>query len=805
MGVVTNVSKCVYFRLPSGFILHFHKLAAPLFLLGFALPSIALTLGQPQGAAWVGRPLDVVIPVSLAEGERRDSLCAEAELLQGSTRVDDRRVTVSVGAGAAPGGVRLHVRSSVPVDEPVVQLTVRAGCEMNVSRQYVLLADMPADVGVVSAAEAVAPRSLPSVDARGEASGGVRGNAAPSFASDAGGVTATAPAAPPRERVRPAAPRPAMVRNRNEDRVEGRQPVQRAAAPRRAVAAAKPPVVAPAAPAVPAAAVVPPPQRSASGPRLQLDGLDPASVRPPAVTASAPASAASGAAAASAPAPAQGASAPVASDAAAASAAPPEELQRANERLQSLEATLKTLREQSAQNQRMLMEMRSELAEARDSRYANPLVYVLVLLLLLALVALALLWRMVRHGGDRPAWWGDAPLRDDGGPSIAPEQFEPPAKGDTSDTPGSGAAVVAAPAVAPAAAPFAASAVAALASEAPAHSTHFDDTVPQALHEDDTPARYVNTEELFDVQQQSDFFVSLGQHDQAIAVLSEHIADNPETSALAYLDLLRIFHSLDRRDDYARVASEFERAFNAEVPVFEQFAEVGNGLEHYRNALARIEAQWPGPGTLGLIEELVFRKPGARGGDESFDLAAYRELLLLYSVAKEVIDPHSAPPTPVTPLSFLDTHDAELESTMLAVDLQTRLEMQDLQETQPDALRDDAEVTVPGASLPSIYGTLDKGLTHDTVLGADTELVAMERAHREAANGIIDFDTTLLATTTPAALEPMDPSQRPTPAPSDWLSFDIDTPAAPAPVPLDLQLFDPATEAEIAPKPKRRH
>ena len=113
---------------------------------------------------------------------------------------------------------------------------------------------------------------------------------------------------------------------------------------------------------------------------------------------------------------------------------------------------------------------------------------------------------------------------------------------------------------------------------------------------DNAPVRPVNTEELFDVQQQSDFFLSLGQHDQAIAVLREHIAANPGTSALAYLDLLRIFHSLDRKEDYARLAEEFERAFNADVPAFEHFTETGRGLEHYRSALARIESQWPAPG-----------------------------------------------------------------------------------------------------------------------------------------------------------------------------------------------------------------
>ena len=766
---VTIVSECVYFRLPSGFILHFHRLAAPLFLLGFALPSIALTLGSPQGATWVGRPLDVVIPLSLGEGDRQDALCAEAEVLQGTTRVDDKRVTVSVGPGAQPGQLRMHVRSTVVVDEPVVQLTVRAGCEMNSTRQYVLLADMPADIG--SAAETSnTPRALPSSGSRAEPSGTARGTTSSEAA--AGLPAYRAPVSAPVRRTRPATPAPASARIRDDDRAEGSRPVPRATAPRRATAAARPPAAATPRPAASAAAVRPAaaaPQPAASAPaggaRLQLDALDPASVRNPALAASAPGIALP-----------NGADAAIAAAALAASAAAnAEELQRATQRLQALEATLAVLREQSAQNQHLLMEMRNELAEARDSRYRNPLVYILVALLLLALVALALLWRLAR-GADRPAWWGDAPLKDDGGPASRQAVASVPAADDDSVPPGSATSLAAATT-------FGALSV----------SEHFNDapdTVPPLPEDDRTPARYVNTEELFDVQQQSDFFVSLGQHDQAIAVLSEHIADNPETSALAYLDLLRIYHSLDRRDDYARVGREFERAFNAQVPVFEQFAEVGNGLEHYRATLARIEAQWPEPATLGLIEELVFRKPGARG-DESFDLAAYRELLLLYSVAKEVIDPDSAPPTPVTPLSFLDTHDAELEPTIPA----TIGSDNDLQDTQPDGLREDP-LTVPGAALPSYYSAIDKNLVHDTVLGSeDTVLSSPSELPPRHQVGEIEFDTTSFETVpgdleTPLPTLPGTEPSSPSPSPTE--------------PPLDLNLFDPFTEAEIAPKPKRR-
>jgi hypothetical protein len=52
-------------------------------------------------------------------------------------------------------------------------------------------------------------------------------------------------------------------------------------------------------------------------------------------------------------------------------------------------------------------------------------------------------------------------------------------------------------------------------------------------------------------------------------------------------------------------------------------------------ALTRIESLWPTPKVLDVLEESIFRKPDSRS--EVFSLAAYRELLLLHSVAKKII------------------------------------------------------------------------------------------------------------------------------------------------------------------------
>jgi pilus assembly protein FimV len=727
-----------------------------------------LTIGRPQGPVWIGKPLDVVIPLSLDATEAGGSLCLGAEVSQGDTALPDQRVTISLEPGANPANSHMHVRSTVPVEEPVITVSVRAGCDMKSTRSYVLLADVPTEIvpPAVRASGAQAPSSAtepaleqPAVRSRprGVTSGPSSGQA------DAG--------APPVRRSAPpvARPRPADT----DAQTQAPRPPAAAPAPRRPAVAQAPAVPRATVPRAESSTPKPAaPKRAtvAGAPRLQVDAMEPAAP-----------TAAAEAGLKLAPQLTLPATEDAAKRAEAAAQwralnAPPEEAQRDTQRMQALEATLAALREQTAQNQRTLLEVRNELAEARESRYRNPLVYALIFLLLLALVAIFMLWRLARRTAA-PEWWGEAPpTRQPGGPKrpntqlgLSDEDLEPDSEPDRSPPRRSANTTT-----------FGATPFAPLEPEVA--DSGFDEPLPHpARLADGAPVRPVNTEELFDVQQQSDFFISLGQHDQAVAVLREHIADNPGTSALAYLDLLRIFHSLGRKDDYTRLAEEFERAFNADVPDFENFTDAGRGLEYYRGTLARIESQWPAPGTLALIEELVFRKPGIHE-DGAFDLAAYQELLLLYSVAKEVIDPDMAPPAPVTPHSFLDTYghgNSPDELTTATAPIEP--------ESPPSAMQD-------GPTLPaSIYGSIDDGLHHETVLVPDGPALMPDvpqpppasppRVRPGAEMDLAEFDKT--------AYETM-----PTP---------LEAPAPPAPSTdphvIDFELFDPDTEAEIAPKP----
>jgi len=733
-------------------ILRFPRLAASLLFLGVAFESSALTIGRPQGAVWIGKPMDVVIPLSLDTAEAGGSLCLGADILQGDTPMLDRRVTVSLESGGNPGNSNMRVRSTVPVEEPVVTVTVRAGCDTKSTRSYVLLADVPSDVtppsvafsGNRASSEAVpAPRPAPRTVSRAAGAGGVSG-------TDGAAVATARRAAPPADAT--------------SERDPGAQPPRRtspAAAPRRATAvqppiASRAPTMAQAAPSQ-----APKADPAATGPRLRVEALEPEPAKdaglksttqltlPPAEDPARRAAAAA----------LWGALDPAA-----------EQAKREAQRTKELDAALVALREQTAQNQRALNELRTELAQARESQYRNPLVYALIAALLLTLIGILLLWRTTRRAAA-PAWWGESEPKGRGTGSKRVQRHggllddDEDADSESDQAPRKRSLGVSTFG----AKPFA---------SAEDDDSGFGEAAhpPRAL--DVTPARPVNTEELFDVQQQSDFFLSLGQQDQAIAVLREHIAANPGTSALAYLDLLRIYHSLGREEDYTGVAEEFERAFNADVPAFEKFTNTGRGLEHYRSALARIESQWPAPSTLALIEELIFRKPGVHE-DGAFDLAAYQELLLLYSIAKEVIEPDSAPPSLVTPQAFADTYGHEGEPTATAP-LGP--------ETEPPVMRD-------GPVLPpSIYGSIDDRLHHDTVLVPDAapmlpaegETPAPPPVKPPLEMDLAEFDKTAYETM-PTPLEKPKP-----PAPST------------DPHVIDFELFDPSTEAEIAPRPIKR-
>lgn len=569
--------------------------------------SHGMSLGRHSGAALIGRPLDLSVQAILDERDDPQTLCVEADVFYADTRLERSRIRVSTEpVSLADKSVLIRIRSSVLIDEPVVTMVLRTGCTQKLERRYVVLADLISDAA-----------SLPVVT---QGFGGTSALSAPLNTNRTDAISGAT------------RPRPSRRNRQALDGGEGESFLGGGAAKTLSSELA---MKSPAARARGASS------REKSMARLKLEPIDLTMEREPKLRSSA-----------------ELLSAPASSEkerslAAAlwrALSAKPEEMLRDIEKLRTLEASVGSLQAENLKNRAVIDGLKVETQKAQEVRYANPLVYALALLLLAALAALVyLLTRraVAKKGGesDMP-WWKrrerfeknwSASVRDLGDARPASQPLRPVGSADSGKSSQNLAATELDLDLDLDANESGFTEVKYL-SEIPASDsayplsdrdrTDFSASMPRV-------ARAVNAEELFDVQQQADFFVSLGQVDQAIEALLSHIQGNSETSVMVYLDLFSLYHQVGRKADYEALLGEFNQRFNGTMPPFDMYNDSTSlGLEAHEAALTRIEALWPSPKVLDLIEESIFRKPDSSA--RAFDLEAYRELLLLYAVATEL-------------------------------------------------------------------------------------------------------------------------------------------------------------------------
>lgn len=559
--------------------------------------ALALGLGNARGAVFVGRPLQLSIPATV-EASDPEAPCLEADVFQGDVRVNPSRVSTRWEAGAAGAGT-VRVLADIPVEEPVVTVYLRVGCANKVTRRYVLLAEQPVEgerSGASQAAKAPRPASPPGVAVPPARAAAAPGPAAAAARAPAV-VVAQAPAAP---RVRPAASAPPKA----------------AAAPR----------------AQPSRKAQPEPARRPQA-RLVLEPLEFDAQTLPVLRGTA--------ALAAAP----NENDPARQQAAAlwaAISAGPEVTLRNGERIQVLERGVASLRDLTVKNTAVLQEARDQLVAARGDRDAMSRVAMGLALALLGALALAA-WAWRRGGAARNAWWRPRVAGPDTEiPSgLYAEEIGPASEPASSLRRAHATAPVVTDSVAPAVPPpsdfdlsFTHSALDKLRADSRAAAGGLGAGKWRPSHADAGLSR-LKAEEVIDVQQQAEFFLSIGQVERALSLLEAHVQQPSQTSALAWLDLLEIYHDEGRREDYDRVRDAFRAQFKAQVPAFDDYRAGSDGLEKYGRALSRIVSLWPSHRALAVIEESLMRKPGEESA-EAFDLEAYRELVLLYNIAKEV-------------------------------------------------------------------------------------------------------------------------------------------------------------------------
>lgn len=590
----------------------------------------ALSLGNSQGNVQLGSPMDLVFQLKPDAGHTAETSCVAADILMGDVPLAHGDFTL------VPQGNSVRVQTTIPVNEPLLTVKLSAGCSATMTRSYTFFADPPG-----SMAASVQPIDLSKIQAAAPLPAAL-------VAGSAGASTATRAAATPR---RPAkrAVNPRAVQDNSlpayfvPSMVASADTVDIPAPEETPAKSASQPAAVPSGTADAQAA-----DTGRSRQRMEpLDGLEglhakPADASTPPATDAVADAAAVGTGAAAAPLP------DTASEAGSPIAEATQVLLQANtERIDALEGQLLALKKQLTSNLTEISTLQRQLVEAQN---AGLPVWVHAALGLLALALACIAWLLQRLRQERLKAQNDW-----ANTVLAVENSEALTQIDTDNAAAStvkgqvpSAPVV--PTVAAAKAEPVVKPVAAMASIAP----HTRDSVPQAQELTQFPdtafaessiqppslapatmfplTEVLTAQALFDVQEQAEFYASIGENDQAIEILQAHIAEHENSSPLAYVELLQLLFRLGRMDAYEEVRQQFQKHFNVHIPDFLGFSRKGRDLwSAHPDVLAQIEALWPTDEVQELLRNLILRKNEAA---QRFDLAAFDELLMLYNVAK---------------------------------------------------------------------------------------------------------------------------------------------------------------------------
>lgn len=592
-----------------------------------APPASAAGLGGGGSGAVLGQWLDFAVQVRLDAADDLAQECVNAEVTVGERRLPPSLVRTVLEAQGV-GSARIRVLTTQSIDEPVVGVNLSVGCQApRLSRSYVVLADPPETARTVRTAS----MALAAFAAVESAPALAR---APADAEMA--VALQPPASAPTRAATPLPDRGSGALGDVAASSTASAPVPaRRAAPRAAPLAAPRTAARPERGARQRPAAARPRVTTPQPPRLKLEVAEtPASVEAAAVEMALEAVA-------------QATSAIRASAAAASATAA---------RMATLESTVQRLGKEAQSSRDEAAQLREQLSRATGAgRWTLPL---LALVVLLAALTAWLAWRLSGLQRQRQRGWMGATAQ----PVDADHRIEPtPSRPATTPIP-----FVTSAGHLPASAPAGSRAHGAAAwppAAPPETSTPGVSPQPPEPVEwprdaattragmltpagqlGDTSPRDVSVDELIDLEQQAEFFVVLGQDEAAIDLLVQHLRDTGGGSPLPYLKLLEIQHHRGDRDAYERTRARFNHRFNAYAPEWGEDMGAGRNLEDYPGVLPRLQQVWARPlDAMAELEALLLRK--SRG--ELFDLPAYREVLFLYALARDLLDRERVDPNNV--------------------------------------------------------------------------------------------------------------------------------------------------------------
>ena len=146
---------------------------------------------------------------------------------------------------------------------------------------------------------------------------------------------------------------------------------------------------------------------------------------------------------------------------------------------------------------------------------------------------------------------------------------------------------------------------------------------------------HVDVTELSQVTDEAQVYADLGRNDQAIELLRDHIDSQTGelTSPAPWLMIFELYRRTNNRQGYDELAPQFRKHFNGRVPDWDNYGHelaLDDGLEAFPHLVTRIERDWGSVEARKFLEELLYDNRG--GSRLGFSLAAYRDILLLLQV-----------------------------------------------------------------------------------------------------------------------------------------------------------------------------
>jgi pilus assembly protein FimV len=579
--------------------------------------------GRPVSRAVLGEPLRVSVPLRLDAAQALAPECITVSVHDGEARLSPSQVQVSLVADNGRD-TSVQIRTTSPINEPIVTYQLTIGCQININRQFVVLADPPGLSMSLSTTPAVAHSDTP-----GATSGTVVRGVPSRVVTTSQAVTPSSSARAGDRPARRTERRSARVAN-NASRVGAQaSSVRQVTKADEATASRTSLVLTPkaVAPVVGRLVLDPIQTDAAAQPDLRMTGSL-------STLASAQAEVDS----------------PELQQRRAAAAAlwqamnlSPEDIARDRQKLLAQERMLAQIQAQGSQaSQPVVAEAvaSAPLAQRPVAQAQRPwLLYVVGGLALSGLLlCVALFLKLRRRQQAEAEWWQSQMLE------PAPEHAQAIEAASAQAAAASAAAVAAAAQTvaeptptasrtADETTPVASPQVAAAPVAAPRKAASPVAPVSSLRQPVADAMREVSVEELIDLEQQAEFFVVLGQDDAAIDLLESHV-QSVSASPLPFLKLLEIYQRLGKHSDYERVQAAFNERFNGHAPAWEADLQHGHQLTDYPGVMDRLQALWALPSKAMEVLEKSLTRPESEA--DTFDLPAYRELLFLYAVARDL-------------------------------------------------------------------------------------------------------------------------------------------------------------------------